>query len=123
MTEGRIYEAIKYVFTRDEVTDLGAKLARECQQYADVEHEKAQAAAAFGAEMKAALGRVADLTQKINNGYELRNVECIVLMEVPRPGMKTLIRADTNEPLRSEPMTMAEMQSNFGFGTQEGEST
>jgi hypothetical protein len=36
-------------------------------------------------------------------------------MDRPKPGMKTIIRADTSEELRIEPMTTREKQGTFGF--------
>jgi phage host-nuclease inhibitor protein Gam len=116
MSERRLYESIKYTFDAEEVRELGAGLAREAQHVFDLRSEKANVVAEYAASMKAAEKRVADLTQKINNGYELREVECLVLLETPRPGMKRIVRTDNNETIREEAMTVAEMQQGFGFG-------
>lgn len=112
---GRLYEAIKYTFGAEEIRQLGEGLAREAQNVFDLRGEKANTVTALSASIKAAEKRVADLTTKINNGYELREVECLVLMETPRPGMKRIIRLDNNEMVREEAMTVNEMQSGFGF--------
>jgi hypothetical protein len=111
----RVFESVKYNFSDAELQELGAQLAREAQGVFDLEEQKKSEAAAKSAQLKEANGRVAGLTTKINNGYELREVECLVLLETPRPGLKQIVRIDTNEVLRVEPMTKAEMQSNFGF--------
>lgn len=113
--EKRLYEPVKYTFTQDEIRELGEALAREEQTAFELAEHKAATVAEFMASLKAVNGRVADLVKKINNGYELREVECMVMMETPRPGMKRVIRMDTTEPIRDEPMTVAEMQSSFGF--------
>lgn len=115
MTDHRLYESIRYVFTPDEIRELGEALAREAQTVFDLRAKKSTTAAAFGAQIKDADQRVADLTDRINNGYEMREVECMTLMETPRPGMKRIIRIDTNEAIRDEAMTAAEMQRSFGF--------
>jgi len=115
-----MYEAIKYTFDENEIRKLGEALARDTQVVFDLRERKASEAATLSAAIKTAEQRVGDLTTKINSGFEMREVECMVLMEIPRPGMKRIIRIDTNEQVRDEPMTMQEMQGNFGFA--EGES-
>jgi hypothetical protein len=115
MSEKRLYEAVKYTFSQTEIRELGEALAREAQTVFDLRDQKKTVTAELGASIKSAEGRVGALTDKINNGFELREVECMVMMETPRPGMKRIIRIDNNEPLRDEPMTAAEMQGSFGF--------
>ena len=115
MKNDRLHEQLKYTFSADEQRELGAALAREAQGIYDLRAEKTEATAAITARIKSAEKRAADLTVKINNGYELREVEVMHMLEEPRPGMKRIIRADTGEHLRDEPMTAAEMQSSFGF--------
>lgn len=119
--EKRDFEHIKYTFTQDEIRQLGEGLAREAQSVIDLKVQKTSVTATFTGQIKTAEKRVADLTTRINNGYELREVECLILMETPRPGLKRIIRMDTNETVREEAMTMQEMQSNFGFPEPEGD--
>src|SRR5215472_8016881 len=114
--ERRLYEAIRYSFNDNEKRELGEALARENQTVYDLREQKKTITHEFNARIEGAEKRASDLTTKINSGYELREIECLVLLEVPRPGMKRLIRIDTNETIRDEAMTAAEMQSNFGFG-------
>ena len=114
--ERRLYEAIKYTFGPEEIRELGESLAREAQNVFDLRGEKANTMATYTASIKSAEKRVGDLTTKINNGFEMREVECLAMLETPRPGMKRIIRLDTNETVREEAMTVAEMQQGFGFG-------
>jgi hypothetical protein len=120
MSEQRIYESIKYIFGGDEMRELGEALARETQTVYDFRAQKANAVSSLGASIKSAEKRAADLTSKINQGFELREVECMVLLETPRPGMKRLVRMDNNAHVRDEPMSLAEMQASFGFRADEG---
>jgi hypothetical protein len=113
--EKRLYESIKYTFDKNEIRELGEGLAREAQTVFDLKSQKKSVVASMTASIEAANNRVADLSTKINNGYELREVECLAMMETPRAGMKRIIRLDNNETVREEAMTMAEMQQNFGF--------
>lgn len=119
--EHRLYEPIKYAFSGEEIRALGEALARENQTIYDLREQKASAVASLTASIKAANKRAADLTAKINNGYELREVEVLAMLETPRPGLKTIVRIDNNEEIRVEPMTLQEMQGSFGFGEKEGE--
>ena len=112
----RTYESIKYTFTQDEIRELGEQLAREAQVVFDLQAGKSAVAAEFSGKIKAANKRVAELSEKVNNGYELREVECMAMLEDPRPGMKRIIRIDTNETIRVEAMSVKEMQGSFGFG-------
>jgi hypothetical protein len=121
--ERRLYESIKYLFTDTEKRELGEALARENQTIYDLREQKKTITSEFNARIESAEKRASDLTTKINTGYELREVECLVLMETPRPGMKRLIRIDTNEMIRDEAMTAAEMQQNFGFNGGTGEES
>ena len=88
----RLYESIKYPFTESEIRELGEALARENQSVYDLREQRKEVATNLGALVKAAEKRAADLTLKINNGYELRDIECMYILETPRPGMKRLIR-------------------------------
>jgi hypothetical protein len=115
MKSSRLYEQVKYNFKADELRELGAMLARETQAVYDLRDQKAEATAAINARIKQADRRASDLTLKINNGYELREVEVMQELEEPRPGMKRIRRMDTGEHLRDEPMSAEEMQSSFGF--------
>jgi len=116
MSERRLYEPIKYVFKPEEIRELGEALARENQNVYDLGEQKKTAMATFTATIKAANKRAAELTTKINNGYELREVECVAIMDTPRPGMKRIVRLDDPDvEIRTEAMTLQEMQSSFGF--------
>lgn len=116
MSDRRTYKSIRYPFTGDEIRDLGASLAREHQTVLDLLERQKAVAAEFAASIKAAKGRETELTVKINNGYEMREVECLVLFDTPRPGMKRLVRMDNpDEQVADEAMTLAEMQGSFGW--------
>ena len=115
MSDRRMYEATKYTFSQDEIRELGEALAREAQGIVDLRDRKKTMVAAMAAQIQAANERAVNLATKINVGFELREVECMLLLETPRPGMKRVIRLDTNETIREEPMTAREMQGAFGF--------
>lgn len=112
----RQYETLKFTFGPEDLMDLGQQLARETQGVYDFEKRKKEIDAELAAQIKAANGRVECLTTKLNNGYEMREVEVMVLFDEPRQGMKRIIRADNNEHLRDDAMSFDELQRGFGFG-------
>ncbi len=115
MADRRTYEAIKFTYSDDEIRELGRQLAQETQGVYDLEKKKKELDAELGAAIKAASGRVESLTVKMNNGYEMREVEVLVMLDDPRPGVKRILRLDTNELVREEVMTSDEKQRGFGF--------
>lgn len=116
MEDKRLYEQTKYVFTDEEIRHMGEALARENQNLLDIRDAKSAAVASFAAQMKEAGQRAVDLASKINNRYEMREVEVVPLMDTPRPGMKALVRIDNpDDIIKYEPMTAAEKQATFGF--------
>lgn len=115
MSERRTYEPVRYEFTEDEKRELGEQLARENQRLFAIRTDKTAKLAEFASAIKATDKRIAELSEKLNLGFELRDVECMAILDDPRPGMKSLIRLDTNKVLRIEAMTLNEMQSSFGF--------
>lgn len=114
----RQYEAVKFTFGPNGLQELGQGFARETQNVYDLETRKKEVDAELAAQIKSANARVAETTRKLNNGYEMREVEVLVMMDEPKSGIKRIIRADTNEHLRDEAMTLEEMQRGFGFGDQ-----
>jgi hypothetical protein len=118
----RLYEQIKYPFTDEEVRAMGEALARESQNVISLREEKALVAAAISAQIKEANQRAVELATRINNRYEMREVEVVLLMDVPRPGMKGIARIENpDDVIRYEPMSAAEKQATFGFNLSQGE--
>ena len=114
--EQRVYRPTKYKFSDDEMRQLGEELAREAQTVFDLREQRKNVTAQLAAAIQAANKRVADLTVKVNQRYEFRDVECVVHFDKPRPGLKTFaLMEKQDEEICVEPMTMEEMQSSFGF--------
>ena len=111
----RKYESVRYVFSNDELRELGGKLAAEVQTLLDLKAQKSASLADYTARLKAAEAVAKDLTMKIANRSEDREVEVLEILSTPRAGWKRIVRVDNNETLREAPMTLAEMQETFGF--------
>lgn len=115
MAEVRTYEQVKRILNGDELRGLGEQLAHATQHLISVRDAKSAAVAGFNAELKAAGELIGELSERISLGYELVEVETMTVLDSPRPGLKRVIRIDTSEVLREEPMTLAERQTSFGF--------
>jgi len=115
MSEGRQYEDLRYPFTEQELLVMGQHLAALKQEQNKVRDQKKAAVAIFAGSLNELEKQMGELSQKIASGYELRPTEVMVLFDTPRVGAKRIIRIDTNETVREEPMTHSEMQGSFGF--------
>ena len=114
--EGRIYEQVKHVLNDQEIGKLGEELARESAHINELREQKKTAVAAFNAQLKEVEGHQIALADSINQRFEWRTVEVVVLLDTPRPGVKAFARLeDPNDHIRYEPMTLEEKQQTFGF--------
>jgi hypothetical protein len=50
------------------------------------------------------------LSNNINMGWEMREIECVVEFHKPRQGVKRIIRLDTGEIVREQQMSGGELQ-------------
>lgn len=117
MTEKQIQHEVKHQLNRGELLELGEELARATDELREIERRKKEVMADITADQKRADGRVSLLARKIKDKWEWRKVACIATYGVPRAGLKTIRRADTNEEIESVPMTADEMQQGLDFGT------
>jgi hypothetical protein len=111
----RIYREARYDFTQQEIRELGRDMAREAQGVYDARAQKVATVAELSSLIKSAEKRVSDFAEKINCGYELRPIECIEILDSPRPGRKSVVRTDTQEVLEETAMSESELQESFAF--------
>ena len=112
-------EAVRYQFDHVELFDLGQLLARQAAQVFEIERHKKDVVKSLGAEIEHAHNLVANTAQKINAGYEMREVECLITLNRPKAGMKEIVRIDTGEIVREEAMTPEELQQALPFEPEE----
>jgi len=118
----RQYESIKRYFTVEELASLHDQLVVSVGEVRELRGQKAESMSIFGVQIKTAEKSVWDLQEKLATGYESIDVEVLAVMDMPTPGSKTIIRADSSEKIRVEPMTARERQQSFGFSEPGGES-
>jgi hypothetical protein len=115
MGDGRTYEQVRRNFTERELAEMHEQLVVCVGNVKDLRAEKTQANSTINAAIKTAEKSVWDCQEKLALGYEVVDTEVIAAMDTPRPGMKRIVRVDTNETIREEPMTARERQGSFGF--------
>jgi len=111
-------EMLKCEFTKEEVQELGSKLARKHLEIVDLKNQKAAVTSRYGGSIKIAETEAASLSEKIRNGYEFRDVEYRKQM-LPETAEVAFIRLDTGEIYRTRNMTEDERQANL-FEEHEG---
>lgn len=62
------------------------------------------------AKCDATAARLTEASTKITNGYEYRQVRCVVKYDTPKTGQKTTIRTDLDQVVEVAEMSLAEMQ-------------
>jgi hypothetical protein len=80
-----------------------------------VELRKAEVNRGFKEELDGLYSRANELAHQIKKRGENRAVECLVEFHQPNVGEKTIIRLDTGEQVRVEPMTEDERQEEIEF--------
>ena len=106
---------VKHVFDAEEWTGLGQTAAR-AQQVIDEKVEAHKAAlAVIKAEIKDLESKLSEVMNKLNNGYEEREVEALVEMDRKR-GKKKLLHNAPGKPhhkelIREEAMTDADFEA------------
>ena len=101
---------LRYVFKSDEKIDLGAKLGATLSEAAQIEADLDRIKGEFKGKTLAAQAQINSLRDKINSGYELRLIKCVIEMDNPKPGMASIFRTDTEECIETRDMTEAEKQ-------------
>jgi hypothetical protein len=97
-------------FSEEELKDFSKVLARETQSLATAEEEKKVATAQFAERIARHKASTSQMSRNINNGYEMRMVQCEVLLDKPIRGTARIVRLDTGEVVKERVMTPEEMQ-------------
>jgi len=93
--ETSVKRNLRYDFSASEINDLSQNLANKIQEQANTERVKKSVTASYTAQLAAIKSDVGELSDKVANGYEIREVTCDVQYHKPEQGKKTLTRGDT----------------------------
>lgn len=106
----RQFESVRRDFTEPEIARMHEQLVVKVGEVRGLREQKATMVATVNTQIKTSEKEVWDLQGKLETGFEMVEVETLDLFDTPRPGWKTIIRADTNEHLRELPMSPREKQ-------------
>jgi hypothetical protein len=88
--------SLRYDFTAIEIHDFSLQLANKTKELSAVEEEKKSITSQFSAKINEAKATCNKLSNFISNGYEYRDIECIIEYHKPEQGRKTITRKDNN---------------------------
>lgn len=110
-----ISEFLECRFTDAEGNQHGKDLAIANERCAELELRKKAVDAQIKSDIEAQKAEISKLVNFIRNGTEHRMVECEVVMNHPRTGVKTVRRLDTGAVVRELRMAADEMQETLPF--------
>lgn len=108
-----VEEYLRYEFTEDQLREKAKSLAVTVQRQTQTQEEQKAAQAQFKERLERFVAEIGKLSRDINNGWEMRNIECVVNFHSPVQGTKQILRLDTGELVREMPMSKSEMQDNL----------
>ena len=100
-------------FTVEELREFSKELARKTAELSQGEEDKKAAVSQFADRIAANRADTSRLARNINSGYEMRMVECDVLLNQPVTGTAQIVRLDTGEVVKERAMTGNEMQADL----------
>ncbi len=106
-------EQLECVLTQEELVEKGRKLSKETQRRNSLEDEKKSVNSSLKASIDACNAEINRLGIIVSNGKEMREVECETHFNTPQDGIKSLIRTDTGEVIREQPMSNNEREDLF----------
>lgn len=110
MEQRKSTEYLQYHFTDAELLDLAKTNARTQSEKRALENQKAQITKQLAGDIAAKDAELQKLSELVSNGYEYRQVECSIVLDMPVRGMATIIRDDTGEVVKERRMNDSEYQ-------------
>lgn len=106
-----------YQFSDSELQQMGDELSKLVLDHVKVELEKKEVTKSYSDQLKAKMKLIKQLSYKIDNGAEVRDVSCQVFYNDPVYGRKKIVRMDTGD-YWDEPMDDGEFdlftQADYG---------
>ena len=108
--ETKSREEVKVRLTEEEKLATGARLARATVALLELEVRRKEVAEALKGEKTRLEKECLESSRSIENGWVWSEMECDIIYDHPRAGMKSIVRRDTGAVEREEPMTDDEKQ-------------
>ena len=109
----KVKSVVKYVFNEEEIGGLARELAQKTRKLGAIQAEMKQVVAGYKAQTTEAEASITVLSNKINDGWESRTMDCIATMNYPKPGRKLITRADNGEAVNEVAMDLEDLQGKF----------
>lgn len=116
----KMVKKLKYTFDAEELQQMGQQLGQQTEELRATEDQKSETMADFNAIIKHLKATTLALSTKLNQGYEWRDVECVVEYD-HAIGRKIIRHPDTGEAIEELPLSQDEMQVNFTNEVPDGE--
>jgi hypothetical protein len=101
--------------TQEDRLKFGQDLADASEMKAQLERQAAEISKRFKAQIAEQDSRMGSLANVIRCGYEYKDVACLVHLDTPKPGRKSLVRTDTGEVAEELDMTGDDTQAVMDF--------
>lgn len=123
MSNKRISELLRCALTDHELIELARKSGQAQRQRLELLNQKAEAMKEYGGRIAAQDTLLQRYAELINQGYQVRRVDCELIFDTPKIGQATLVRLDTGEVVGERSMSAEEQQMplelHAGRGTKE----
>jgi hypothetical protein len=96
---------LRYDFTATEIHDLSLQLANKNKEVKSLIQKKKAVTSQWTAKINEAKATCNNLSFKVSDGYEHREIDCEVIFNQPTQGKKTIIRKDSNTLVGVEEMS------------------
>jgi hypothetical protein len=105
-----VVRELQYHYTEREHLAQGQLLSEKLREREHLESQLAQIKTDFKGRIEAIAAAANVHAENVGSGYEYRSTECTAYFDVPRKGMKTIVRNDTGQVACEENMTPADRQ-------------
>ncbi len=110
---------LKCVLTQDEKLAIGQTMAESLNEIGSLENDAKTMASDFKAKIASREATLNSDKNKLQSGYEYREIDCELEYDQPMAGKKTLVRLDSNTTVEITNMTDEEKQQSLPLEEQE----
>jgi hypothetical protein len=120
MNEGAIKTYIRHYFNDQERLDISNKMSEAFIEKSTLEADLKTVQSQFKSRIQEAMGQIGTLAQKLNSGWEMREIQCRVIKDY-NEGVVRFESIETDEIVDERPMTLDERQMKIGDEVGDGE--
>lgn len=116
-----VKEHLRCEFTKEELLKHSESLANNLSEKRYIESNAKSAAQQFKKQLADIEGEISQLGDWVSQGFEIRQVGCLVYFHSPKAGRKQTVREDTGEIIGDSLMTSEELQMALKFEEENAE--